>query len=287
MLIPLSATIILTQLPAAQRPLGLSLFSLAATFAPCVGPTIGGWLTVNYSWPFIFYINLVPGVLLILLAGYGLEKTPTKLELLRHGDWWGILFMAAALGSLTVVLEEGVREDWFASSLIRGLTLLMTAASVLFLVVEARNPKPFINIRLLLRRNFLLANLTALAFGFGIYGSIFILPLFLAQIGRFDATQIGSIILWSGLPQLFVIPFLPFLVKRFDNRALAAVGFLFFGTSALMNAGLTKDWGFDQFLWSQVTRALGQPFIITCLSNLAYRGLEPSGGGVGLRGFST
>jgi MFS transporter, DHA2 family, multidrug resistance protein len=114
-LIPLSATIILTNLPVSQRPLGLALFSLSATFAPCIGPTIGGWLTVNYAWPYIFYINLVPGILLMLLIGYGMEKSPMKLELLGHGDWWGIASMGTALGSLTVILEEGVRKDWFGS----------------------------------------------------------------------------------------------------------------------------------------------------------------------------
>jgi len=275
-LIPLSATIILTHLPSSQRPLGLALFSLSATFAPCIGPTIGGWLTVNYSWPYIFYINLVPGLLLLFLVGYGVEKSDMKLDLIRQGDWWGIASMATALGCLTVVLEEGVRKDWFGSDLILYLTIALVAASVLFLLVEVHNPKPFINIRLLLRRNFLLVNLGALAFGFGIYGSIFILPLFLAQIERFDAIQIGEIIMWSGIPQLVIIPVLPLLVKRFDNRVLAGIGFLLFGTSAFMNAGLTKDWGYDQFLWSQIVRAAGQPFIITCMSNLAYAGMEPS-----------
>ncbi len=275
-LIPLAVTIILTNLPAGQKPLGLSLFSLSATFAPCIGPTIGGWLTVNYAWPYIFYINLVPGILLMFLVGYGLDQTPTKLELLPQGDWWGIVSMALALGSLTVVLEEGVRKDWFGSDLILYLTITCVLAAVVFLAVEIHNPKPFINIRLLLRRNFLLVNLGALAFGFGIYGSIFILPLFLAQIEHYDATQIGEIIMWSGFPQLLIIPILPALVKRFDNRILAGLGFLLFGTSAFMNAGITKDWGYDQFLWSQVVRALGQPFIITCMSNLAYTGMEPA-----------
>ncbi len=82
--------------------------------------------------------------------------------------------------------------------------------------------------------------------------------------------------MWSGFPQLLVIPVLPFFVKRFDNRVLAGIGFLLFGTSAFMNAGLTGDWGYDQFLWSQVVRALGQPFIITCMSNPAYTGLDAS-----------
>ncbi len=274
-LIPLSVNVVLAYLPPAQRALGLALFSLSATFAPCIGPTVGGWLTVNYSWPLVFYINLIPGIFLMALVAYGLEKSPLNLDLLKHGDYPGIFLMATALGSLTVVLEEGARDDWFGSNLITGLAVLFAAAAALFLAVEAHNPSPFINIRLLLRRNFLLINLSALAFGVGIYGSVFILPLFLAQIERFDASQIGQVMMWSGLPQLLVIPFLPVLVKRFDNRLLAGAGFLLFGVSALMNSGLTGEWGYDQFLWSQVVRALGQPFIITCMSNLAYAGLEP------------
>jgi DHA2 family multidrug resistance protein len=283
-LIPLAVNVILTQLPKSRHPLGMTLFSIAASLAPCLGPTIGGWLTVNFSWPLVFYINLVPGLLLIALVTKGLDDVPGRPELLQHGDWWGIGSLAAALGSLTVILEEGVRKDWFESDLIAGLAVLCVASLAAFLFIELRNPKPFINIRLLARRNFLFVSLASTVFGFGIYGSVFILPLFLAQIGRLDASQIGSILLWAGLPQLAVLPFMPGLVRRFDNRFLASLGMVLFGISAMMNSTLTKDWAHDQFLWSQVVRAVGQTLIITPLNSLAFGGLEGSevGSGSGL-----
>lgn len=275
-LIPLCVTIILTHLPKHQQSIGLALFGISATFAPCVGPTIGGWLTVNYSWPLIFFINIVPGILLMLLANRGLESSPTQLQLLKEGDWLGIGTMAVALASLTVVLEEGVREDWFSSRLITALAWTALISFAAFLYRELTIPKPFINLRLLKRRNFLVATLIAAIFGYGLYGSIYMLPYFLASVRHYDAQQIGEIIMWQGLPQLLILPFIPMIANRFDNRGLLAFGFTIFGVSALMNAGLTRDWGYDQFFWSQIVRAIGQPFIITPLSTIAYVGIEPT-----------
>jgi DHA2 family multidrug resistance protein len=275
-LIPVAITIIMTNLPKAQQPVGLALFGLSATFAPCIGPTIGGWLTVNYSWPLIFFINLIPGALLLTLVGYAMEPAPMQLSLLRDGDWFGIGTMAAALGSLTVILEEGVRKDWWGSSLIVSLTWVFGISFVLFLYHELRTPKPFINLRLLTRRNFLISTVLAGIFGYGLYGSIYMLPYFLASVRKMDAQQIGQIIMWQGLPQLFILPFIPKIVRRFDSRVLLGFGFFIFGTSALMNSQLTRDWGYDQFFWSQIVRAIGQPFIITPLSTIAYVGIEAS-----------
>jgi DHA2 family multidrug resistance protein len=274
-LIPTSISIILTHLPKHQQPIGLTLFGLAATFAPCIGPTIGGWLTVNYSWPYIFFINLFPGILLVSLVYYALEEAPMQLKLLREGDWWGIVTMAVTLGSLTVVLEEGVRKDWFGSQLIVTLTWACAISFVLFVYHELRTKNPFINLRLLKRRNFLLATILATIFGYGLYSSIFFLPYFLASVQKLDAQQIGQVIMWQGLPQLLILPFIPTIVRKFDNRVLLGFGFILFGTSALMNSALTRDWAFDQFFWSQIVRAIGQPFIITPLSAIAYFGIEP------------
>jgi DHA2 family multidrug resistance protein len=266
-LIPICITIILTHLPKRQQPIGLALFGLSATFAPSIGPTIGGWLTVNYSWTYIFFLNLFPGALLIALIMYGLDESPMKLKLLKEGDWFGIATMATALGSLTVVLEEGVRKDW---------TWTCVISFCVFIYHELNTAKPFINLRLLKRRNFFFATLLATIFGYGLYGSIYMLPYFLASVRHLDAQQIGQIIMWQGLPQLLILPFIPMIVSRFDNRALLAFGFVLFGTSALLNSQLTHDWGLDQFFWSQIIRAAGQPFIITPLSTIAYYGIEPS-----------
>lgn len=132
-LIPTCITVIMSHLPKSQQPTGLALFGLSATFAPCIGPTIGGWLTVNYSWPLIFFINIVPGILLLFLVSYGMEESPMELSLLKRGDWFGIATMASALGSLTVVLEEGVRKDWFGSNLIVILTWVFFISFGVFL----------------------------------------------------------------------------------------------------------------------------------------------------------
>jgi DHA2 family multidrug resistance protein len=275
-LIPMAITIILTHLPKHQQPIGLALFSIAATFAPCIGPTIGGWITVNYSWPYIFYLNLIPGIFLIWIVSYALEQGPVNISLLKNGDWFGIGSMAVCLGSLTVVLEEGVRKDWFGSQLIVALTWAAVIGFVLFIHRELTTKNPFINLRLLKRRNFLVSTILATIFGVGLYSSIFFLPYFLASVQRLNAQQIGEIIMWQGVPQLAILPFVPWIMKKFDNRVLLGIGFILFGTSAMMNSELTRDWAKDQFFWSQIVRCLGQPFIITPLSTIGYYGIEPS-----------
>lgn len=275
-LIPLCMTIIMTYLPKSQQPIGLALFGIATTFAPSIGPTVGGWLTIHFSWPLIFYVNLVPGLGLIYLLSKYLVPTPTHYDRLRGGDYLGIALMSVFLSTLTIVLEEGQRKDWFGNDLIRWLTVASVASLVWFLYHELRTKNPFVNLRLLGRWNFSVATISIAIFGFGAYGSIFLLPVFLARVENYNALDIGRIIMWSGLPQLLVLPFVPKLVKKYDNRLLAAIGLGFFGVSTLMNSNLTHDWGYDQFFWSQIVRALGQPFIITNLTALAYVDVEMS-----------
>ena len=112
-LIPLSFDVILTYLPSSKQPIGMALFTVTATFAPAIGPLVGGWLTDNYGWPFIFYMNAIPGVLMIAMVWFTMEKQPMDLALLKKGDWWGILTMAIGLAAFEIVLEDGNRKDWF------------------------------------------------------------------------------------------------------------------------------------------------------------------------------
>jgi MFS transporter, DHA2 family, multidrug resistance protein len=114
-MIPLAFTIVMTLLPRSKHPIGLAGFSVTATFAPAIGPTIGGFFTDNYGWPYIFYINLVPGVVMLSALMYGLPKAPMQLGLLRRGDWRGIALMAVGLAALQAVLDDGNVYDWFGS----------------------------------------------------------------------------------------------------------------------------------------------------------------------------
>ncbi len=129
-LIPMAFTIIMTMLPPSKQPVGMALFAVSATFAPAIGPTIGGWLNDNYGWEFIFYVNLVPGAIMLGMLWVSLDPAPMRLGLLRQGDWVGIASMAIGLGALQTVLEEGNKDDWFGSPFIRPVAKMSTLAAL-------------------------------------------------------------------------------------------------------------------------------------------------------------
>ena len=135
-LIPMAFTLIITLLPKAKQPIGLALFALSATFAPAIGPTIGGYLTENWGWQYIFYVNLVPGAVMIGMLWFSLEAKPMKLSLLREGDWAGIVTMAIGLAALQTVLEEGNKDDWFGSPFIVRLSIIAAVSLSAFLWIE-------------------------------------------------------------------------------------------------------------------------------------------------------
>jgi DHA2 family multidrug resistance protein len=278
-LIPLAFTLIITLLPKGKQPIGLALFALSATFAPAIGPTIGGYLTENFGWQYIFYVNLVPGALMIGMLWFSLEARPMRLSLLRDGDWLGIMTMAIGLAALQTVLEEGNKDDWFGSPFIVRLSIIAAVALALFFVIELSAEKPLLNLRLLLRRNFGFGILANILLGFALYGSVYILPSYLARIQGYNSEQIGMVLAWTGLPQLLLIPLVPRLMQRFDPRILIAAGFALFAASNFMNITMTSDYANDQLLWPDIVRAVGQALVMTPLSAVATAGIEAENAG--------
>jgi DHA2 family multidrug resistance protein len=278
-LIPTAFNLVLKLLPPAKRGVGFALFGMTATFAPAIGPTIGGWLTDNYGWPAIFYLNLVPGALLIVAVAWGLVPEKPKIHLLRDGDWLGIASMAIGLGSLIIFFEEGNRYDWFGSNFITaaGLTALVFLAACVWL--ELTRPKPFVNLRLLTQRNFGLGSAVGMAFGAGMYGATYLLPLYLAQVQRYNAQQIGETIMWSGLPQIVMMPLAVVLLRRVDARLLLTIGLALFSGSSFMNAALTNLTAYDQLRWTQLVRALGMPLVIVPITTVATGHIKPEQAG--------
>lgn len=273
-LIPMAFMLIIQMLPISKRPIGFTLFGITATFAPAIGPTIGGWLTENFGWQSIFYMNLIPGAVLIAAILYGVPRSESKTHLLRSGDWLGILTMAIGLASLTIFLEEGNKDDWFESPFITTLAITAAVSLTMFVIIELWHSRPLINLRLLTRRNFGFGSLVNVTLGMALYGSGFVLPLYLAQVQGYNAEQIGFVIMWMGLPQLFVLPFMPWFMRRFDARWLITFGLLLFGSSAFMNASMSHLTGYDQLRWTQLIRALGQPFIMAPLTNVTTGQIE-------------
>jgi MFS transporter, DHA2 family, multidrug resistance protein len=278
-LIPMAFTLIITLLPKAKQSIGLALFAVSATFAPAIGPTIGGYLTENWGWQYIFYVNLVPGALMIGMLWLSLEAKPMKLSLLRQGDWPGIATMAIGLGALQTVLEEGNKDDWFGSDFIVRLSVIAVVALSLFFWVELTSNKPLLNLRLLARRNFGFGVLANFLMGIALYGSVFILPQYLARIQGYNSEQIGMVLAWTGLPQLVLIPLVPRLMKRFDARLVIGAGFILFAASNFMNVWMTPDYGSDQLFWPNVVRAVGQALAFAPLSAVATAGIEMENAG--------
>ncbi|QPF85871.1 multidrug efflux MFS transporter [Bradyrhizobium genosp. L] len=278
-LIPLAFTLIITLLPRAKQPIGLALFAISATFAPAIGPTIGGYLTENWGWQYIFYVNLVPGAIMIGMLYFSLESSPMKLSLLRQGDWFGIVTMAIGLAALQTVLEEGNKDDWFGSDFIVRLSVIAAVALTAFLVIELTTEKPLLNLRLLVRRNFGFGMLANFLLGVALYGSVFILPQYLSRIQGYNAEQIGMVLAWTGLPQLLLIPLVPRLMQRFDARILIGAGFALFAGSNFMNIFMTNDYATDQLFWPNIVRAIGQALVMAPLSAVATAGIEPENAG--------
>ena len=278
-LIPMAFTLIITLLPKAKQPVGLALFAISATFAPAIGPTIGGYLTENWGWQYIFYVNLVPGALMLGMLWFSLEARPMKLALLREGDWAGIVTMAIGLSALQTALEEGNKDDWFGSAFIVRLSVIAVVALALFFWIELTSKKPLLNLRLLGRRNFGFGVLANFLMGVALYGSVFILPQYLARIQGYNSEQIGMVLAWTGLPQLVLIPLVPRLMKRFDARLVIGVGFALFAASNFMNIHMTTDYGSDQLFWPNVVRAIGQALAFAPLSAVATAGIEAENAG--------
>lgn len=273
-LIPLAMQIILEKLPQSQQAIGLSLFAISATFAPAIGPSLGGWIAANYGWQYIFYLNVMPGIFMIVVLGAFLENSKAAYSLLKHGDWAGIISMSIGLGCLEAVLEEGNRKDWFGSDLIVRLSVISVVSLAIWLFIELRTKEPFIDLRLFLKRNFFFSGIVNLAVGAGLYGPQYSFSLYLSQIQGYNSLQIGEVMMWFGIPQLFVIVFVPWLTKKIDGRILIFIGLSLFFTGFAMNVSIDYYVAGPQLVIPLVVRAIGLPLIFVPLSAIAVEGVE-------------
>ncbi|WP_342238706.1 DHA2 family efflux MFS transporter permease subunit [Inquilinus sp. OTU3971] len=275
-MIPMAFTMVLTKLPPAQRPIGLAAFAMTATFGPAIGPTIGGYLTDQFGWPWIFFVNLIPGSLMLSLLFPTLERGPMQLDLLKEGDWWGIVTMAAGLACLQTMLDEGNQDGWFDSPVIIRLAIAAAVLLIAFVTIELRSKAPAVRLRLLTRRNFGLGTFANIMVGFALFGSVYVLPAYLDEVQGYDAQQIGLVLASSGLPQLLIIPFVPLLLKRIDARVLVCVGLSIFALSCFMNTHLSFDNAGSQFVLTNLVRALGQAILLTPLTGIAMAQILPA-----------
>lgn len=268
-MIPMALIIVATRLPPSQQPLGIALFGMTAVLGPVLGPVIGGWMTEHISWHYAFFLNLPIGIGLVALLTLGLGGARARWEMFAEADLLGLAGLALGLGGLTIVLEEGQRELWFESDLIRILTLVSILGFGLLAAGQFVSKSPVIQLRILFQRAFGSVFLLSLAVGAVLYAVFYIIPQFLARVHGYTAEQSGNVIMISGIPTLAMLALFPLLVRVLDLRVAVAIGLGLFALSSFLDVGLTPDTAGPQFLISQLLRGFAQFFSLFFLNQAA------------------
>ncbi|HEY6440491.1 MAG TPA: DHA2 family efflux MFS transporter permease subunit [Acetobacteraceae bacterium] len=245
-----------------QRVVASATIGAISSLAPTLGPTIGGWITDNYSWHWLFYINLVPGIFVAIAVPLLVRVDKPDPSLLRGGDYLGIALMAGFLGCLEYTLEEGPRWDWFGDSTIRTTAWISGVCGVAFIWRSLTFARPIVDLRALKGRNFSLGCCFSFVTGIGIFATIYLTPLFLARARGFSALQIGLAVCSTGVFQICAIPIYTTLARRIDLRWLMMFGFACFTLSMWSFTYITHDWGWRELLLPQAFRGFSQQFAV-------------------------
>ena len=218
--------------PRSRMGLVAPLIGLVATLAPTIGPTVGGYLTDTLSWHWLFFINVVPGILVTIAAVTLIDFDKPDLKLLDRYDWWGLIFMAGFLGGLEYVLEEGPRNDWFGDDSVLLLAWISAISALAFFSRVLTASTPIVDLRAFANRNFALGSLFSFIVGIGLYGLTYLYPLYLAEIRGYDARMIGDTVFVSGVAMFIAAPVAGPLMNVIDPRIMLATGFLSFAVGA-------------------------------------------------------
>ena len=260
-MIPLAFKITLQTFTNSHKPLGIALFAVTLTFTPTIAATTDGWITDAVGWRGIFSQNLLPGLLCVTCAWVGLPRDPIDLAGLRRIDRKGAILIALGLACTACVFDQGNRLDWFADPMIANLSTLALVFLTLFVWHELRSEAPLVDLGLLRWPDFGLAVLCNSLFRVGLLAASMIIPAFLVTIHNHRPLEVGTVLLWVGLPQLLLAPLVLALARQIDERPIMIFGLLLFATGVLMNAGVTSQYQETQFLLSQIVQGMAQPFV--------------------------
>jgi DHA2 family multidrug resistance protein len=242
---------------------------LIATLAPTIGPTVGGYLTDTYSWHWLFFVNVIPGIVVTVTTYLLVDFDQPDFGLLKNFDWYGLLSMAGFLGALEYVLEEGPRYEWFDDDTIFAVAIVSGVSAVIFFARVLTARAPIVDLRAFANRNFAVGSLFSFVLGIGLYGLTYLFPVYLAQVRGYDALMIGDTMFVSGLVMFMTAPVAGQLVERFDPRFVLIAGFVFFAIGTWQMTYVTSDWDFWELLWPQVFRGVGLMFAIIPVTNTA------------------
>jgi MFS transporter, DHA2 family, multidrug resistance protein len=267
---PLSQAILLESFPLAKRGMAMAVFGIGVVCAPILGPTLGGWITDNFSWRWIFYINIPIGVFAVLMIQQFI-KDPHYIRQARPGriDAWGFGLMVVWLATFQIILDKGQQEDWFAAVWIRWFALISAGAMVGFLVRELRAGEPIVNLRVLKNRNFGVGTFLMLMMGVVIYSPLTMIPLFLQNLMGYPALQSGLAQSPRGLGSFLMMPIVGRLTGRVDNRLLMMTGFSLLGVSCFLFGDINLQIAMGSVVWPNVLQGMSMAMIFVPLTTTA------------------
>jgi MFS transporter, DHA2 family, multidrug resistance protein len=236
------------------------IISVILNLSSTLGPTLGGFLTDTFSWHWLFLVNIVPGLMVAAVVWMTIDIDKPDLSLLRYFDLTGLVLMATFLGCLEYALEEGPRWDWLDDPTIRGAVVVSGIASALFFWRVLTYRQPIVDLRTYANRNFALGSFYTFVVGTGMYGTTYLIPLFLAQVRGFSALQIGETVVVAGLAQMAMSPFTAYIARHVDLRIMLAIGLGVFAFSMYLTAGLTNQAGFVELFVPQAVRGFALMF---------------------------
>ncbi len=279
---PSEQTILADTFPQERRAQAFALYAVAVVVAPTVGPTLGGWITDNWSWHWIFFINAPVGLLSLGLVNW-LVVEPKLLQqerrrLIAHGlniDWVGFLLIALALGCLEVVLDKGQREDWFASNFIITFAAISAVSFVLFFPWELLRKDPIVDVRLLFRRQFGTSFLMMMVVGAVLFSTIQLQPQLLQELYDYDATTAGLSLMAGGVAMLLIMPLVAQLSKHVQPKYMMAFGMSVVAVSMWHATSLDPTSSFSYFSWARVLQTIGLPFIFVPVTSASYADVPP------------
>lgn len=267
---PLSLAILLETFPPAEYGMAMALFGVGIMVGPIVGPVLGGWITDNWSWHWIFYINIPIGIISILMIMLFI-KDPSYLKRARERiDYWGVGLIVVGIGCLQVVLDKGQREDWFSSTLITRLAVISFVALVTFIILELKRKDPVLNLREFKDPSFASANTIQFVAFFVLFGSIILLPLFCQQLMGYNAFLAGLALAPGGLVTLICMPIVGRLVTKISPKAILFFGLLILAYSALLMSRFNLSLDFEIIAFSRIVMGLAMSMIFIPLASMAF-----------------
>ena len=268
-MIPTSMTALYLLFPEAKRSLPLVLFGMISTLGPAIGPTVGGYLTNNFSWHWMFLINIIPGILIASIVYANQAIDAANHALIKQLDWFSLIGMAMFLGGLEYFLDEGARHDWFVDVGVRTAFIVSVLGAMVFFYRSFTSPRPLLDLTVFKNKNFTLSSIITFVIGMALYGLGYMIPVFLGQVRDMNSAQIGHIMMVTGIVMFCFAPFLAWLIPNFDARKTVFFGLLLAGFGVWMNSHLSIQSDYAFMFWPQVYRGIGLMICLIVVSHLA------------------